>query len=380
MFDKILKTITNPETTTARILLLLGFLSFISGVVGEVTGFGRVLEGFEWVLISFGVILLAGGVALELLLEKEEREAAAFVSIGGVIIASILAAIFLFQPQTPDPEPTAVPTAISIAATNTATAVATLTATATPTAIPTETVTSSPTTMVTPPSPTATDTPIVTLMPTSTATPTFGTYRMTFHQTLREVAGKTEVYGLLHDWRQMELCVANRSVVDRDQSRPMSCDDFRLNENFAVLLIPSFTSDNEMLPRELYQYGYTEIQTHEVVLGDTFWDLANFYYGHGSLWPEICVANRDILTRAPDSTNVWNRDCGQLKEGQTLRIPLLARFVLPTATPTEMPSPSPSPTSTAMPSTATFTVTPTATSLPATEATATIEATATTES
>lgn len=371
MFDKIFQTIINPDTATTRLLLLFGFLFFVSGVIGEVIGFGAVLEGSEWVLIFIGVILLAGGVALELL-ENEDRQAAAFVFVGGVIIAGILAAIFLLQPdkgtEPVTPTPTRQPTAIPALATDTATAVTptiTPTATTIPTLTPTDTKTATPsptaTTTPTPsPSSTATATPTSTTTPTPTATPAFGTYRMTFRQTLRQAASSPDVYGPLYDWRQMELCVANRGIVDRDQLAPVSCDDFRLGENFAILLIPYFSSDEAMLARELYQYGYTETQNHVVVTGDTFWDLANAYYGHGNLWPEICVANRDVLTRTQDSTNVWNRDCGQLKEGQILRIPLLTRFVSPTAAPTATATntavPLPSPTAEIM---ATAVATPT---------------------
>lgn len=388
MFDKILQTIINPDTATTRLLLLFGFLFFISGVIGEVIGLGAVLEGSEWVLIFIGVILLAGGVALELL-ENEDRQAAAFVSIGGVVIASILAAIFLLQPNAEagsPPTPTERPTTIPVTATYTATAVSTATPTTTATLTFTSTATQSPT--ATTPSPTATATPTNTFTPTATPTPDVVTFRMTFRQDLRDVAISPDVYGPSHEWRQMELCVANRSVVDKDQEAPVSCDGFRLNEIFAYLLIPPFASDDAMLPRELYQYGYTETQNHEVVAGDTFWDLANFYYGHGHLWPEICVANRDVLTRVLLSTNVWNQDCGQLKEGQILRIPLLTRFVLPTATPTAtatstpLPSPSPTstPTATAIPATATNTAIPTPTIAPTAETIATAVATATPES
>ncbi len=168
LFDKILDFFQNA--TMERILLLVGVAFVIFGVVGQVEGLGTVLAGFEWVLIILGVILMAASVSLYLRSEGD-KQSAAYVIIGGVIIAAILAAIFLSSPSalpvTPMPSPTDKPTA-TVTQQPALTAMFTATVWPSATAVPP---TATATAMAVPPTPSSTATSTPTPTPRSTQTP-----------------------------------------------------------------------------------------------------------------------------------------------------------------------------------------------------------------
>lgn len=43
---------------------------------------------------------------------------------------------------------------------------------------------------------------------------------------------------------------------------------------------------------------------HEVVSGDTFWGIAEKYYGKGNLYPQIHAYNPDVVAESPNTIHV----------------------------------------------------------------------------
>ncbi len=348
IFQKIFDTLLNPETNTARILLIVGVLSFFSGVIGEVVGLGAAIKAPEWVLIASGIFLVASGVALELR-DKEDRQAAAVVFGVGLIIAIALAVVFLIGPSDPAREvmisptppiatdrPTATHTTMP---TPTSTDTPTVTVTTTPTTAPTLTATPQPTATATP---SPTNSPTLTATPTETPTPLSDTYTTRFRETLFFIA-RNQYDG--SEWRYLELCVANRDRVGNNCDIILSAG--------VTLQIPRLPDDDALLEPGNFYYDYTETDFYTVQAGDSLWRIAEHYYdGQSFLWPEICIANRGRISL----------DC-EPRQNTILTIPLLFPFTptpLPTATATLSPTATATaaPTATAVPI-PTFTLTPT---------------------